>query len=225
MNAFMSWLKDRLAIEKKSPEYKAKCKHLAFIASSGCDLRKAYRVASQKDAFFISENGVSTQVSYESFRKRSADLKPIEDRGGIITFSSNITHKTVDGERVPVSSLRERLFAKIKSLINRWTAPQKVDQAVKSINQPVGYSLGNFFSGRYVDGEGNVFDEKSTSLDILNISSDNLYKIAKELCNEFNQNSVMIYDRNKNQYYEYENDNIPSPSDDEPWKLNPDTEN
>ncbi len=89
MNTFMDWLKKRKKVAQEKAEYTAQCQHLALLAASGCDLRKSYRLATQNDLFFVSENGISTSISYDEFRKRNGQLNEVADLGGIITFSSN----------------------------------------------------------------------------------------------------------------------------------------
>jgi len=205
MNIFKSWreVRKRLAAERLEG------RHLAFI-SSVMDPQRAYRCANETDQFFIYKDGEVSPVSFEEFNqifddgKRTAqEINVYKSPGGVITFSSAITHKTEDGERVPLSGVKEKLFGFMQSFLQRYFPHKKVDEAMRSLQRPIGFSLGNFFSGRYIDKQNRLFDEKSASIDIKGVTSDELKKIAHALCEQFDQNSVIVEDKNTGNAYEY----------------------
>ena len=200
-NVYKTWCKNR----EKHANIKAEGKHLALLASGNIDFHRAYRQKMEKDVYGFIRNGKLEIVSYNEYKKRTAQkIQPFEHLGGIITFSADITHKTKNDQRVPIKSIVDKILAWIQTHANRLFVSKKVDKAVKdAIEHEVGFSLGNFFVGKYVDNQGNVFNEKSISLDIKGIDSEELEKLAGEVCEEFNQNSVLVEDRNKNSAYLY----------------------
>jgi hypothetical protein len=63
------------------------------------------------------------------------------------------------------------------------------------------FSIGNFFSGRYIGDNGKVFDESSLSIEINGISSKGLIYLAEEIAREFNQETVLVKDLNSNKIF------------------------
>lgn len=115
--------------------------------------------------------------------------------GGEIVLSTNVTHSD-DG----------RIKNLISTLANRFGRMAKVTAALSSSmgEKEWGFSLGDLFKGRYVDREGNVFDEKSFSVKIAGVGSSILPKIGEALRTEFQQDSVLIRDFNTSQtFFQY----------------------
>lgn len=63
------------------------------------------------------------------------------------------------------------------------------------------HSIGKFFKGRYVSENGEVYNEKSTSIEINGISTDALIYLAEEIAIEFQQETVLVKDLNENKLY------------------------
>ena len=84
------------------------------------------------------------------------------------------------------------------------------------------YSVGNFFKGKYVGDNGEMYDEKSIAVEINGLSSKSLLTIAEMIAKEFRQETVLVKDLNKNKIYTA--DSIPMPNDttldDELGKVN-----
>ncbi len=63
------------------------------------------------------------------------------------------------------------------------------------------FSVGNFFSGKYVGDHSKCFDERSLSIEINGISSDALMYFAEEVALEFNQETILVKDLNINKIF------------------------
>lgn len=63
------------------------------------------------------------------------------------------------------------------------------------------YSLGNFFKGKYVGDNGEMFNDRSICLEINGLSSKSLLKLAEMIAERFKQETVLVKDLNKNKIY------------------------
>jgi hypothetical protein len=63
------------------------------------------------------------------------------------------------------------------------------------------FAVGNFFNGRYAAKNGKPFDEKSLSLEIINIESALLERIATEIARAFDHGSVLVKDYHTSEMY------------------------
>ena len=66
---------------------------------------------------------------------------------------------------------------------------------------PSGISVGNFFKGRYKSPNGQVYNEKSISVEVLFINRRQLLELATNLAKEFHQETVLVKDNADNQLY------------------------
>ena len=132
------------------------------------------------------------------------------ERGGIVVFSTDVN---AIFDRDPQTALK-KFSAKVKSvwqtLVNRVKRVQKVDLALKRAQEQSlpgdpgisGYSLGNFFTGRFKSSKtGKVYDEKSLSIEIIGINSRQLLLLATEIAKEFKQESVLVKDHESGKIY------------------------
>ncbi len=130
-------------------------------------------------------------------------------RGGIVVFSTD-----VNSLQISKNKLTNWLKKKMKTYMNRFFVKSKLAKLVGKFNKAdktlggdevsdyIGaFSIGNFFSGRYVGDDGNTFNEKSISIEINGISSKGLIYLAEEIAREFNQESVLVKDLNKNKIF------------------------
>ncbi|ADV46183.1 hypothetical protein [Nitratifractor salsuginis] len=65
----------------------------------------------------------------------------------------------------------------------------------------LGYSIGSFFKGRYIDEAGHQWDDKSFSIDVIGISSDFLKILTEDISKEFTQKAILLKDYNLNKIY------------------------
>ena len=116
-------------------------------------------------------------------------LKP-DEMGGVIVFST-VVNSTVNHAN-PIVQWFKRQFHSWK---NKFTHKRKLDKAIKDRPDVGGYSIGNFFKGRYKDETtGELFDERSLSVDVVLINHTQLIDLATTLCGLFNQQSVIVKD-------------------------------
>jgi len=113
-------------------------------------------------------------------------------KGGIIVFSTDVN-------AVDISTTKILLWFKKKyhSFINRLMKNKKLNNIIttKFSEDIKGFSIGNFFKGRYVENN-KVFNEKSTSIEILGVPSEVLIRLATEIARDFNQSTVLLRDNN-----------------------------
>ena len=88
------------------------------------------------------------------------------------------------------------------------------------------YSVGNYFKGRYVGDNGEMYNERSLAIEINGLSSESLLKFAEMIAQKCMQKTVLVKDLNKNKIYTA--DSIPmadnSSMDAEQDKVNTDAE-
>jgi hypothetical protein len=119
--------------------------------------------------------------------------------GGMIVFSTDVN--AVIDRQIPGRGLKDkfrRLIAKsIESFKNRFLRNQKITSVLSTKEEIQGFSVGNFFKGRFYDRNQTpptTYDERSLSVEIIGISFDVLQAVATELCREFKQASVLVKD-------------------------------
>lgn len=116
------------------------------------------------------------------------------DEGGVIVFSTDVTtvYNKSFGDAV-VNFFR----SKYETIINRLRKNKILDEifADKRFEKVSGYSIGNFFKGKYFDREsGKSYDENSLSIEIIGIPIELLIAIGEAVAKEFNQKEVLIKD-------------------------------
>ena len=90
-------------------------------------------------------------------------------------------------------------------MINKFNDTAKKEEKIEA------YSVGNFFKGKYVGDNGEMYNEKSLAIEINGISSRHLLEFAEMLAKDFMQETVLVKDLNLNKIYLA--DTIPIPSD------------
>ena len=147
-------------------------------------------------------------------------------RGGIIVFSTDVNAVELD---------KNKIINKIKQVITTFKNRLKKDAIIHNVmnkfndkgGEYIGaYSVGNFFKGKYVGDNGEMYNERSLSIEINGLSSESLLKVAEMIAQEFMQETVLVKDLNKNKIYTA--DSIPmadgSSLDAELDKVNTDVE-
>lgn len=120
-------------------------------------------------------------------------FEPEADRkGGIIIFSTDVNAEDLNENKL-VNYFKQK-FLTIK---NRLYQNKKIDN-IANKHKLKGWTIGRFLNGRYTDDEGRLFSEKSLSVEIIDVTLDELIEIAEELCIEFLQESVLIKDYTTN---------------------------
>lgn len=119
-----------------------------------------------------------------------AQFEPSEnEKGGIIVLSTDV-NAVKQSENKVINFLKQ----KMKTIANRFTATKKIDK-IASDNELIGWTIGHFFNDRYTSPKnGKQYGENSLSIEIIGVDFDKLYKIAMEVCDSFEQESVLLKD-------------------------------
>ena len=141
-----------------------------------------------KDKVYISEG-----IDYEP---------DANEKGDIIVFSTD-----VNALRLNDNGVLNYLKQKLKSITNRITKKNKKLDTIANKHNLIGWIVGNFLHGRHKGKNGKIYDEKSTSIEIIGVDIDTLISIeiigvdidtlisiAEELCVEFLQENVLVKD-------------------------------
>lgn len=142
-------------------------------------------------------------------------------RGGVITFSTDINAMELSDNP---------LINKIKQAVETFKQRLKKDKMIhKAITlfdkendeEYIGsYSVGHFFKGRYVGDKGEMFNEKSVSVEVNGLSSKSLVKLAERIADMFRQETVLVKDLNTNKIFLVDNEPSDEPLDKAMERIN-----
>ena len=154
--------------------------------------------------FLISKEGVITEGVH------SEQYGLYDYKGGIIIFSTDVNSLELSESKIlnwlykNIKTLKNRLFAKSKlnKIITKFNSFSNKKIEDRDIDDYIGaFSIGNFFSGRYVGDNDKTFNEKSLSIEINGISTDALIYLAEEIATDFNQETVLVKDLNTSKIF------------------------
>lgn len=131
-------------------------------------------------------------------------------RGGVIVFSTDVNSLNLSKKK-----LYNWFLKKGKTILLRFLAKNKINTVIKNFNDTpkkslggenvddyIGaFSIGNFFSGRYIGDNNKVFDENSISIEVNGLSSKGLIYLAEKIAQEFHQETVLVKDLNVNKIF------------------------
>ncbi|MFW6233528.1 MAG: hypothetical protein ACOC3Z_02610 [Nanoarchaeota archaeon] len=154
------------------------------------------------------ENDIKRNTTYiQSNKIITEGIKDVfEEKGGIIVFSNN-----VNAFKLSNNKLINFIKNKIESIKNKIFKNKKIDKVINKFDDIYGITIGNFVKGKYKADNGKIFNEYSTSIEIIGISTDILIKVAEEITKEFKQECVLVKDNQNNKIYlvdENENYNL-----------------
>lgn len=142
-------------------------------------------------------------------------------RGGVITFSTDINAMELSDNP---------LINKIKQAVETFKQRLKKDKMMhKAITlfdkendeEYIGsYSVGHFFKGRYVGDKGEMFNEKSVSVEVNGLSSKSLVKLAERIADMFRQETVLVKDLNTNKIFLVDSEPSDEPLDKAMERIN-----
>lgn len=137
------------------------------------------------DYTFVGNTSITEDIDFE-----------FEKKGGVIVFSTDVN----------ISELSDNeFFNKIKqtvtSLLNRIFTKKKVSKIMKKHDEVYGFTIGKFVKGRYKAKDGSIYDENSTSVEIIGIDSGVLLSVAEDIAEEFQQETVLVKDYQKSSIY------------------------
>lgn len=149
-----------------------------------------------KYAFVINNNKhtimeITEKHSLEDLKKIAREFETVDPnkKGGIIAFSTDVNSVQLSENKV-----MNWIKQKLTTLKNRLMKNKMLTNIIKRHEENIGFTIGNFVHGNYKDREGNVYNEKSLTIEIINIDQELLYDIAEEICKDFNQESVLVKD-------------------------------
>lgn len=126
-------------------------------------------------------------------------------RGGIIVFATS-----VNSVELSKNFLMNKARQMWRSFLNAATKDRKLAKCIDSYNKDernvddlIGaFSVGNAFKGKYVDIEtGQVFSDRSYTIEVGGLSSNGLLRLAERIANEFDQQTVLVKDFNNGKFY------------------------
>jgi hypothetical protein len=126
-------------------------------------------------------------------------------RGGMIVFAVNVNAVHMSNNKI-VNAIKQF----IETTKNRFNKDKIVHSTINSFNNDdtknngeyIGaYSLGNFFKGKYLGDNGEMFNDRSICLEINGLSSKSLLKLAEMIADRFKQETVLVKDLNCNKIY------------------------
>jgi hypothetical protein len=155
-------------------------------------------------------NGISISTNNDSkaskfvLNEKNTLVEAIEmefdKKGGIIVFSTDV-NAVYEDQKGFLNKLKSWTTAKIQSLKNRMFKNSKLSNVANKFDEVYGFSIGNFFKGRYKSSGGKTYDETSTSIEIIGIESSTLLAIAEEVAREFQQQTVLVKDYQSGNIY------------------------
>ena len=169
--------------------------NMRLIQGGGDSFCEALRNANNK--FTIDIDDVLFTIGDEL--RDSLDSKRSKDEvvgfGGAIVFSTD-----VNSIELSKCGFKDWLVHKYNTLTNRFKLRKILDSLWKK-NDINAWTVGRGFRGIYAGKNGKTFDEKSIVINIVGQKFRKVVKVAKEICEEFNQECVMVKDCETNQVY------------------------
>ena len=126
-------------------------------------------------------------------------------RGGMIVFAVNVNAVQMSSNKI-VNAIKQF----VETTKNRFNKDKIVHNTINGFNNDntknngeyIGaYSLGNFFKGKYLGDNGEMFNDRSICLEINGLSSKSLLKLAEMIADRFKQETVLVKDFNRNKIY------------------------
>lgn len=142
-------------------------------------------------------------------------------RGGIITFSTEVNAIEMS-KNVIINKIKQV----IKTFSNKWNRKSIIHNVINDLNNTNGedyigaYSVGNYFQGKYVGDNGEMYNEESLSVTVNGLSSKGLLSLAERLATAFMQETVLVKDLNTNKIYLADGNESNSDFDAEMSKIN-----
>lgn len=151
--------------------------------------------------------------------------------GGIIVFAVSV-NTVIDKLNLPrIKSILQKTYY---TIMNTTFKNKKLNNLVKKWNSEFGdskdmfignFSIGNFFKGRYIGDNGEVYNDKSSSIDLGGVPSELLLLFATKLCKEFKQEIVLVKDFNQNKLYLVNDENYVGTPQEQISQVNDDLKN
>ena len=177
-----------------SPEF-----NMRLIQGGGDSFCEALRNANNKFTIDIDDVLFTIGDVREDELRDSLDSK--RSKGEVVGFGGAIVFSTdVNSIELSKCGFKDWLVQKYNTLTNRFKLRKILDSLWKK-NDINAWTVGRGFRGIYAGKNGKTFDEKSIVINIVGQKFRKVVKVAKEICEEFNQECVMVKDCETNQVY------------------------
>lgn len=143
----------------------------------------------------IKLNQVTPTFLYDRSMNEAVDFE-LPHPGGVIVFSADL-NATLGSAKTLGEKVKFFFTSKWKTFLNRLNTSKRLRSILVDDFELPGYSVGKSFSGVYPAKNGMIFDEKSYTIDIAGVDSNELILISTEICRELKQETVMVRDFNK----------------------------
>ena len=157
-----------------------------------------FDIGIDKVLFTVGEDVVNEDEQDDELRKSIDDRRSKAEEvgyGGAIVFSTD-----VNSVELSKWGFKNWLIQKWKTFTNRFKSMNILDK-LRRKNDIYAWTVGKGFHGAYTGKNGKTFDENSLVLDIIGQKFTKVVKVAKEICEEFDQECVMVKDYETNQIY------------------------
>ena len=138
-------------------------------------------------AYMYAAISVKDRPIFASSFDGTSDREGFADKkGGIIVFPRKENadqpskNKLIYWARQRLSSYKDK------------TSGETAKDALSQRHNLVGWTIGNFFKGRYKGEDGEVYSEDSLSVEIIGASDASIIELAEELCRAFAPKSVLV---------------------------------
>lgn len=134
------------------------------------------------ESFLYYKNKIINQFSEEDF---------IQNKGGIIILPSPEKNIDING-----SQFTDYLNIMYDKIVDYLFEQKNINNILSKKDLILGCSVGNFFNGRYHARNGQLYSNNSVTLEITNLSFEQLVMIAEYLIKELKQKSILVKDYN-----------------------------
>lgn len=161
-------------------------------------------IYSNKNSFI--KNALTESFLHEDIENEQFGFEKYQ--GGIIVFATSVNSVIDAAEKNKFKAFFKKLYYSVmnyvfkdKTLINlikKWN----IEFGPNAENLIGGFSIGNFFKGRFIDPETNeVYNDTSATIELGGIPSELLLLFAIEVCKAFKQRNVLVKDFNTNKIF------------------------
>ena len=122
----------------------------------------------------------------------------LDYRGGVIVLPTD-----VNAEEMSRNALMDKVKQIVMTYGNRLRKGRVVRKPLngKGMEHIGAYSVGRSFTGKYVGDNGEMYDEKSLSVEVNGLSGRSLLRFAEMLADVFRQETVLVKDLNTGKIY------------------------
>ena len=124
--------------------------------------------------------------------------KFLDYRGGVIVLPTD-----VDAVEMSQNTVLDKVKQVVMTYGNRLRKGRVVRESLdgEGTEHIVAYSVGRSFTGKYVGDNGEMYDEKSLSVEVNGLSGRSLLRLAEMLADVFMQETVLVKDLNTGKIY------------------------